>query len=223
MTETDASLLELVDQLTRASARASELGRCAVAGVRAVEARPGWRHYLCALDDGRVGCLDDRFEPVMDADRVREVIRTALLVEHAEQTIDSAALRVLTAVARRVAPLVDAPGVSETAEELAGAADTLVAWREAPERALATVSALDGVVSAHDAARRAHIRFIAATDPLVPIQDTLSDEVRNGLRELETTSAEAGVNGHLAAVLAGALASIDTGTEELFEHLWDVR
>jgi len=214
-------LNELVGELTAAQAAAQRIGGGEVAGVRAVESRPGARHYMCAFGDGRIGCVDATLGPVAAGPVVREVLRAALLIEHAEEVLDVATLHVMIGEANTARGLIDDQAVRIAIDGLIAATRALIAWREDPQRAVARMSALDEAVSEHDAIRRAHIAFVASTDPLVPIQDTLPGEVRGALRELELASAAAGVSGNLTALLAGVLPAIDTGVDELLERYWD--
>lgn len=183
--------------------------------MRAVEAGAPGRSYLCAFDDGTVLCLDDDGQPVSHRETVRTAFCAALLVEEAERAIDPAELGAVATLARRVATLSDHPQVAEALTALADAATGLGEWRAAPERALATVDTLDAAVAHHDAARKAHLRFIAATDPLVAIQDTLAPELQTGLRDVEMACAAAGIGAPLAAVLGQAVERADEGAREL--------
>lgn len=214
------TLDELVNDLTAARGAAQTIGGGEVTGVRAVEARPGVRHYMCAFADGRIGCLDSALTPVAAGIEVHEVLRVALLLEYAEEALDVAPLQVMIAEAATTRALIDDKRVQFALDTLIAGTDGLITWREDPRRAVAQMSGLDEAITRHDDVRRAHIAFIASTDPLVPIQDTLSPEVRNALRELELACAAAGVSGGLTAQLAGALPSIDTGVDELLERYW---
>ena len=211
---------ELVTDLTAAHSAAQAIGDGTVIGVRAVEARPGVRHYMCAFDDGRIGCVDRDLQPVPAGPAVSEVLRVALLIEHTEEALDVAAMQVMIGEATTARTVIDDRTVRAAVDALIENTTDLIAWREDPTRAVARMSALDEAITRHDAIRKAHIAFIAATDPLVPIQDTLSTEVRGALRELEIASAAAGVAGNLTPLLAGALPAIDTGVDELLERYW---
>jgi hypothetical protein len=89
-------------------------------------------------------------------------------------------------------------------------------------RAVARLSDLDQAVTLHAAMHRAYLGFIAATDPLVPVQDTLSPAFRDGLRDLELACGGPRISAPLTPALAGSLESIDAGVDELVGRLWDV-
>lgn len=204
----------LVADLTDAHMRSTAVVGREPDGVRAVEAGPAGRSYLCAFGDGTVLCLDRAGEVVRDPELVRTALCAALLVEEMERAIDPAELGALAGLARKVAALTEAQ-VADALSELSDATERLARWRAAPERALATVVMLDEAVAHHDAARRAHLKFIAATDPLVPIQDTLSADVQAGLRDVEVACGACGIGSPLAAVLGQAVEQADAGAREL--------
>ncbi len=221
MTSADDDVAALVDELTRATRSAAELGAGNVAGARAIEARPGVRVYMCAFSDGRIGCVDGEGRAVTDVGRFRETLRAALLVEHAEETVDVAAFQVLEQAASKLRAHTDDPAIVRSADDLAAAATGIVEWRLDPIRTVARVGDLDQAVVLHGATHRAFLGFIAATDPLVAVQDTLPGPLRDALRDVEQASGAAGVSGALAPRLAGALAGIDVALDELMGRLWD--
>lgn len=211
----------LVDALTRARDAAGTVAGGAVAGIRAVEARPGGRHYMCALADGRVGCLDADYRALGRDEGVDQVLRAALLAEHAEDVIDTGALEVLAVAAGRVGPIDGHAAVDHATRDLVAACEALIAWRGDPVRVIARIGDLDDLVVLHDRARRAYLAFVAATDPLVPVQGSLPDAIRFALRDLEQACGAAGITAGLTPTLAGALEGIDSGVQELLARYWD--
>lgn len=206
---------DLVDRLAAARDAIDHMTGQPAAGVRAVEPRPDERYYMCVLADGGLTCLDDALGPVPRGDSVRAVLRAALLSEHAEESVDAAALDVLRNAAASLAARSDDAPLQVACRRLADAAGDLADWRRDPAREVATVADLDGAVRRHDAVRSAHVGFLAATDPLVPIQDTLPSDLIESLQSLEQASSQAGVGGALTPVLAAALEGIDQSLAEL--------
>lgn len=190
-------------------------------GLRAVELADGARRALCAFPGPAFLCLDPALGPERSARRTRQVAAASLLAEHAEALVDADALRGLAAAAGRVLALrADAAGLEEALGGVATAALALAAWREAPERAIAALAALDEAVVLQERVLLGYGRFVAASEPLVGVQDRLPDDLVAALRALEQSAGRAGATGRLAEALAQALPGCEEGAAEIAEaHL----
>ena len=210
---TNADLAQLAAQLGAAHDAAGEIAGTAPLGVRAVEAAPGRRDYLCAYPDAAFLCLDVAGRPAQSVDDVQQVAACVLLVEHGEGCIDGAELSMFATLAARVARL--APNLAATLDALERAATDLHGWRAADERAVASLAALEDGVVRHDRLRLAYERFIADSEPLVEAQDTLPGDLLEALRELELAAGRAGALRPLSGLLAEAIGAIDAGAREI--------
>jgi hypothetical protein len=211
----------LARELTDASAAASALVGGEVIGLRAVEPAPGRRWYLCALDGPSFVCLRRDLTPERRAAQVREVAAGSLLVERAEALIDSAELRYLAGAAGRLLAAAGDPGdVEESIERVAQRALELGGWREAAQREVASVAALDTAVALHEAFTKAYGEFVSRSQPLAERQDELEPEVVSALRVFEEAAGRAGVGEPLATRLGATLDDCDEGAQEvLAAHL----
>jgi hypothetical protein len=209
-----------------AGAAAARAGR-APAGVRAVEPGPrpgGPRWYLCAFEGPAFLCLAGDLVPEPDPGRVREVVMAGLVWEHAEEMVEAGALHVLAGVAEGLAgggdPHLAGAGAVPHLAELTIAARAFAGWREAPERALASLPQLDAAAAHHERVRRAYGGFVAATDPLVAVQDGLPGDLVQMLRALEEAAGAAGVGEALAPRIAAVIAALEEQVDEvLATHL----
>lgn len=219
--EPSPSLHALLERLAAARDVATAQARRPPLGVRAIELAEGRRSYLAAFTGPAFLCLDAALGPEPDARRARQVASAGLLVEHAETLVDADALRALAgAVGRLLASAPRHPELEEPIGAVAQAALALAAWREAPERAIASLPALDRAVALQEALLVAYGRFVAASEPLVAIQDQLPPALVADLRALEEAAGRAGATGRLAERLAQAMPGADEGaTEILAAHL----
>lgn len=176
---------------------------------------------MFALADGTVGCLDQQTQVEGDDIAIRDTLRTAMLVEHCEELLDLAELQVLEQASVKLLPHTDDPAVRHTVSQLADAVGAAIVWRSSPQRAVARVGDLDDAVTLHSAMHRAYLAFVAATDPLVPVQDTLTPAFLDALRDLELACGGPRINAPLTPALVGALEGIDAGVDELVGRLWD--
>ena len=186
-------------------------------GVRAVEPSAGERWYLCAFEGPAFLCLDRDHKPEGMRRRAQHAAGCALLVEHAESLLDAAELELTAGVAGRVGAVLDG-AVAEALGALETDVAALSAWRAGPERAVASLPALETAIQLHNAARTGYEHFIEVSEPLVAIQDTLPAEVVDGLRDLEQAAHRAGLVRPLALAVSEAIAVIDAGTREILEH-----
>lgn len=213
------ALTALVGDLRAAhEAAASAVGETPI-GVRAVQPTPTDRWYLCAFPGPRFLCLD---AALVTAEARRDVERVAgctLLVEHAESLLDASELAVVATLSARLGGAFDGE-LAGALGALATRAEELRRWREAPDRAVASVPHLDRAVQLHDATRTAYTHFLEASEPLVARQDTLEESVVGTLRDLEQTAGRAGLLRALAAELAEAMPALDAGAREIADaHL----
>jgi hypothetical protein len=185
-------------------------------GLRAVELGDGARRALCAFPGPAFLCLDPTLAPERSELRARQVAAAGLLVEHAEGLVDAGALRDLAAAAGRVLALQpEGADLEEALGEVAEAALALAAWRDAPERALASLAALDTATARQERLLVGYGAFVAASDPLVAVQDRLPAPLVEALRALEEAAGRAGATGRLAERLADAMAGCEQGAAEI--------
>jgi hypothetical protein len=213
----DDALHQLIADLERAQAAAAAFAGEAPLGVRAVEAAPGRRAYLCAFTGPRFLCLDDAMGPARELESVRAVAACALLVEHAEGLIDGGEFDLLAAACVSLSGAVEANDLGRVLNGLQGTARQLSEWCAAPERAVASLAAVDQASSLHDEARRWYERFLEGTEPLVEMQDRLSDELIAGLKEVDEAAARSGVTQPIASAIAQAMEALDAGAQEMVD------
>ena len=212
---TDDLLEALVARLGDASAQAHATVGSAPVGVRAVEPASGQRWYLCAFDGPRFLCLDATMRVERDRRRVRQAATCALLVEHVEGLIEQGELDILASASSALATHVEAVDLRDALGGLAAAAAQLSNWCAAPDRAIASLAALEAGIQIHDAARRQYERFVEGTQPLVAIQDRLADELIAALRDVEEAAGRAGIAGAIPGAIAQAMQTLDTGAAEI--------
>jgi hypothetical protein len=213
----DEALAErLLADLVAARDAAEALAGRPSAGVRAVEPSVGHRWYLCAFVGPAFLCLTAQLEPERDERRVRRVAVASLLYEQAEMLVDAEALRELARAAGRLLASGPEPGeVADAAGAVADEALGLAAWRDAPERALASLPDVEWAGVRHERVRAAYTRFVTATEPLVTMQDELSADLVARLRGLEEAAGRAGVAEDLTARLGAAVPACDNGADEI--------
>ena len=211
---------EVVDRLVRDLSAAAEaaagIAGTAPGGARIVEPGLEGRWYLVALEGPAFVCLRADLEPEESLARVDEVARACLLVESTEALIDVAALRALAPAAAaldrwRGEMQVACDAIVRAAEGVAHLAD----WAEEPQRAIASVVALDDAIGRQDRARAAYASFVGATEPLVGRQDTLDPDLVRALGAAENAAAAAGLADALRSVLAGGMEQIGEGAAEI--------
>jgi len=207
---------DLAAQLSAAHAAASALAGREPLGLRAVEPASGRRWYLCAFEGPSFLCLAGGLQAEPSERRARQAAAASLLVERAEQLVDADALRDLArAVGRALAHGAEGDDLAEALGEVAQEALELAAWREAPERALASLPELEAGGRRHERLRAAYGRFVTASDPLVAVQDTLPPALVEALRGLEEAAGAAGVGESLAQRLGAALPDCDEGAGQV--------
>lgn len=186
-----------------------------VTGIRAVEPEPAARRYLCVRRSGEVMCVDREGRPLEDADERHRVAAAVLLVEYVEESIDGEECRLVASLSDRITSAdLDAVAI-RSAEALAEAAASLADWRLDPERSIARVADLDRAAQLQSGAHVAHSTYLAATEHLVEIQDTLDGGLIEILRDLENACGRAGIAASLPAALGQAMEDIHTDATRL--------
>jgi hypothetical protein len=211
----DDPLQTLVTALGRAQARAEAVIGEPAAGVRAVEPAAGRRWYLCAFAGPRFLCLDVTMQVERDVLRVHRAAACALVVEHAEGLIEQGEMDVLASASTTLMAYVEAADLGDALGGLARDAHELARWSAAPERAVASLPALEAAIALHEDARRHYERFMKRTEPLVEIQDRLSDELVGALRDVEQAAGRAGLLTPVPAAIAQAMQTLDAGAGEI--------
>ena len=211
----DDLLEALVASLSDASTQAQATVGARPVGVRAVEPASGQRWYLCAFDGPRFLCLDATLRVERDRRRVRQAATCVLLVEHVEGLIEQGELDILASASSALATRVEAADLRDALGGLAASAAQLADWCAAPDRAIASLPALDAGIQIHDAARRHYERFVEGTEPLVAIQDRLADELIAALRDVEEAAGRAGIAAAIPGAIGQAMQALETGAAEI--------
>jgi hypothetical protein len=214
-----------VASLEAARDAATELAGRAPLGLRAVEPALGRRSYLCAFEGPSFLCLSGDLAAERDLRRARESASASLLWECLEALVDAQALRDLAAAIGRLLALGgDPPEVAQALERVAARALELAAWRDAPERALASVPGLDQASALQERLLGAYRSFVRASEPLVAVQDTLPAELVEALRTVEESAARAGAAERLAERLSAAMPECEEGADQVVgAHLTRLR
>jgi hypothetical protein len=130
--------------------------------------------------------------------------------------VDPDALRDLArAASRLLASGTEEGPLADAVAALAQEALELAAWREAPERALASLTELERGAALHERLRAAYAAFVAASEPLVAVQHELPAERVADLRALEEAAGRTGVAEPLSATLGAAVPACDEGAGEI--------
>jgi len=211
----DGPAERLLTELEAARDAAETIAGRAPVGLRAVEPAAERRSYLCAFEGPGFLCLTGELAAETAERRAREVAVAGLLCEVAEEIVDAEALRALAAAAGRLLAMGADGDMAESLGGTAEAALALAAWRDAPERALASLPELDAAGRRHDRIREAYAGFVSASAPLVSAQVRLSDEHLGALRALEEAAGHAGIADALTPRLGAAVPSCDQGADEI--------
>ena len=212
----EAALRALVEDLGAARDAAAAIAGRPPIGVRAVEAAPGRRGYLCAFEGPAFLCLDPGLAAERDPRRVRDSASASLLWEQLESLVDGDALRDLAgAVGRLLARGNDPPEVAASLEVVAARALDLARWRDDPARAVASVGELDRVTALQERLVGAYRRFLRTSEPLVEVQDGLDPGLVDALRDVERAAGPAGAAERLADRLAAALPESEHGADQV--------
>lgn len=216
ITDDDRAAERLLRDLGAAHASAASIAGREPLGVRAVERGPDARAYLCAFEGPAFLCLGADLTPERSMARAREIAGAGLLWEHLEFIVDAAALRELVATAGRALAVTGEPReVMASIETLAARALELADWRERPERALASMPAMDAATAIQERTHAAYRLFVRASDPLVDVQDRLDPGFVGALRSVEQAAAVARATERLADLLAAALTEAADGADQV--------
>jgi hypothetical protein len=206
---------EIAQQLTAARAAAENIADRAPLGLRAVEPGRG-RWYLCAFDGPQFLCLTGDLVPERSSREIRDAAAAGLLYERLEQYVDGERLRELAAAASRVVARGEEDAAAiDALVSLAHEALGLAEWSDAPERIVAALANLDEASRRHERVRLAYSRFVAATDRLVAVQDTLDPERMAALRAVEEAAGEAEIGESLARRLGAAMDDCDAAAAQV--------
>jgi hypothetical protein len=112
----------------------------------------------------------------------------------------------------------------EALERAAGNATALADWREAPERVIASLVALDAAVALQERAHAAYATFVGVTEPLVERQDQLDSRLLAGLSAVEQAAAAAGLGASLGKLMGQGMGGIAEAADEMAaSHLTPLR
>lgn len=208
----------LLDDLVGAVAAAERVAGVTPVGVRAVEPAAGRRLYLCAFEGPRFLCLSADLTPEPRSAAVREAATASLLWEHLEALVDAEGLRALVrAIGRLLAIGGEPPAVTAHLGRVAEHALELAAWRDRPERVLASLPAADQGAAIQERVLDAYARYLIASEPLVASQDTLPEAMVQSLRELESCAVRAGAGERLTDRLAAVMPECDESAGQVLE------
>lgn len=214
--DTDLTTARLVAELGAAHAAAVAAAGREPLGVRAVESVAGARAYLCAFEGPQFLCLTRDLTPERDARRVREAATASLLWEYLELFVDPEALEALTeAIGQLLALGGDPRDVMETLERVAARSLELTRWRTLPERALASLPAMDEAAALQGRLHAAYSLFMRTSEPLVEIQSTLPPALVDALRAVEQAAGMARAPERLADLLGRAMGECTEGADEI--------
>ncbi len=206
----------LLADLQRAHHEAAALAGHEPLGVRVVERVPDQREYLVAFDGPSFLCLDPELGAERRAHVVREAASASILWERVEEEVDATRLRGLAAAAGRVLAIgMSDDEIGGTLQLVAQRALDLAAWRERPERAVATLTEADVAIQGQEALHRAYGAFVARSEPLVERQDELPGDLVDALRAFEESAGAAGAGRRLADALAEALPACHEQAEQI--------
>lgn len=204
---------------------AESLAGQSMAGLRAVRPGTGGLAWLVAFEGPAFLCLDTDLRPVGSLARVRDVAQASLAAEVVEDMVNADALRALRAHVEVLAPWrADMPAAVDALGRAAGAAEDLAEWRDAPERIVASLVAMDAAVGMQERAHAAYATFVGVTEPLVSRQDELDRELLAALASLEQAAGEAGLGASLGKVMGEGMGAIVEAADELAAaHLTPLR
>ncbi len=216
MTEDDPWERALARELTEAAEAAEAAAGREPLGIRAIEPLDGRRWYLAAFAGPAFLCLDRALTAERDGRRVRAAASASLLVEAVEALLPPDELRYFSeAGARLIAQSAGSPHLDEALQATGQAILALLAWREDPQREVASVAAVDTAVALQERAFDAYGRYVAVSEPLVSRQDELAPDLVSALRVYEEAAGRAGVAEKLASRLADAMADCEEGAEQV--------
>ena len=215
----------LAAEMAAARDAAEALAARPMAGLRAVRPGTGGLAWLVAFEGPAFLCLGADLRPVGSLARVRDVAQASLAAEVVEDMVDADALRALRPHVDVLAPWrADMPAAVDALGRAAGAAEDLAEWRDAPERIVASLVAMDAAVGMQERAHAAYATFVGVTEPLVSRQDDLDRELLAALASLEQAAGQAGLGASLGKVVGEGMGAIVEAADELAAaHLTPLR
>lgn len=206
----------LAAEMAAARDAAESLAARPMAGLRAVRPGTGGLAWLVAFEGPAFLCLGADLRPVGSLARVRDVAQASLAAEVVEDMVDADALRALRAHVDILAPWrADMPAAVDALGRAAGAAEDLAEWRDAPERIVASLVAMDAAVGMQERAHAAYATFVGVTEPLVSRQDEIDRELLAALASLEQAAGQAGLGASLGKVVGEGMGAIVEAADEL--------
>ncbi len=220
-----APALGMDDRAAAARDAAQALAGRPPLALRAVAPGTGGTAWMAGFGDARFLCLDEDLQPVTSLTRVQDIAQTAVATEVVEERLDGSALRALRGPVEVLAARGwDLPTAVEALGRAVGAAEDLAAWREDPEREVASLVAMDAAIGIQQRAHAAYATFAALTEPLVQRQDELDTDLLAALVAVEQAAADAGLGASLGAMLGEGMGGIAEAADEVARgHLTPLR
>jgi hypothetical protein len=206
----------LGDAMRDAAAAADAAAGRPMLGLRAVRPGTGGLSWLVAFPGPAFLCMDESLRPESSLSRMRDVAQANLACEVVDEMVDAGALRALRPHGEVLAGV--APHLSAAVDALrrsSDACEALAEWRDAPERIVASLVALDEAVSIQARAHAAYATFASVTEPLVQRQAELAPEVLSALVAVERAAEDAGVGVSLGGALGEGMGGIVEAADEM--------
>lgn len=215
----------LAERMEQARDAAEALAGRPMMGLRAVAPGTGGLTWLVAFDGPVFLCLDDHLRPVESLARVRDVAQASLAAEVVEEMLDADALRALVPATEALdAWRGDMPAAVDALHRAATHAGALAAWRDAPERVVASLVEIDAAVAMQERAHAAYATFVGVTEPLVERQDELDTGLIAALTAVEQAADAAGLGGSLGKMMGQGMGGIADAADEMAAgHLTPLR
>lgn len=215
----------LAAELTQAAHAARDAAGRTPIGVRAVEPLDGRRWYLAAFAGPEFLCLDRDLATEGERRRVHAAASASLLVETVEALLPPDDLRYFSeAGARLIALDTPTPGLDAALQHTGQDTLALLAWREHPQREVASVAAVDAGVALQERVYTSYGRYVSASEPLVARQDQLEPDLVSALRVYEEAAGRAGAGEKLASRLGDLMMDCEEGAQEIVAaHLTPLR
>lgn len=206
----------LQDDMGAARGAAEALAGRPMAGLRAVRPGTGGRAWMVAFDGPEFLCMNQSLAPVADIARVRDVAQALLASELVDEMVDAPALRALRPHVDVLARFEgDLPAAVQALRRAADACDELAAWRDQPERIVASLVDIDAAVLIQARAHSAYATFSAVTEPLVARQQELPADLLAALVAVEQGASDAGLGMALGKVLGEGMPGIVEAADEM--------
>lgn len=215
----------LASRMAQARDAAEALAGRPMMGLRAVAPGTGGMFWLVAFAGPEFLCLDDHLRAVRARARLRDVAQASLAAEVVEEMVDADALRALLPATQALdAWRGDMPSAVQALDRAAAHALALAAWRDAPERVVASLVQLDAAVAMQERAHAAYATFVGVTEPLVERQDQLDARLLAALTAVEQAAGAAGLGGSLGKMMGQGMGGIAEAADEMAgSHLTPLR